>query len=66
MEQDIVFGRCVDFLARMIEKYGQELINEINVNVAEEEGNSTEKSEPENGSCAEYQLQYDLSLLEYW
>lgn len=56
----------MDFLARMIEKYGQELINEINVNVAEEEGNSTENSEPENGSCAEYQLQYDLSLLEYW
>lgn len=30
MEQDIAFGRCVDFLARMIEKYGQELLDEIN------------------------------------
>lgn len=25
MEQNIAFERCVDFLARMIEKYGQEL-----------------------------------------
>lgn len=31
MEQNIAFERCVDFLARMIEKYGQELLDEINV-----------------------------------
>ena len=30
MEQNIAFKRCVDFLARMIEKYGQELLDEIN------------------------------------
>ena len=30
MEQNIAFERCVDFLARMIEKYGQELLDEIN------------------------------------
>ena len=29
MEQNIAFERCVDFLARMIEKYGQELLDEI-------------------------------------
>lgn len=29
MEQNIAFERCVDFLARMIEKYGDELLNEI-------------------------------------
>ena len=30
MEQNIAFERCVDFLARMIEKYGQKLLDEIN------------------------------------
>lgn len=30
MEQNIAFKRCVDFLACMIEKYGQELLDEIN------------------------------------
>lgn len=45
MEQDITFGRCVDFLARMIEKYGQELLDEINANVAEGAENNTENSE---------------------
>lgn len=29
MEQDKAFDRCVNFLTCMIEKYGQELINEI-------------------------------------
>lgn len=29
MEQNIAFNRCMDFLARMIEKYGQELLDEI-------------------------------------
>ena len=29
MEQNIAFERCVDFLARMIEKYGQELKQKI-------------------------------------
>lgn len=29
MEQNIAFERCVDFLTRMIEKYGQELLDEI-------------------------------------
>lgn len=29
MEQNIVFNRCMDFLSRMIEKYGQELLDKI-------------------------------------
>lgn len=29
MEQNIAFQRCVDFLARMIKKYGDELFAEI-------------------------------------
>lgn len=42
MEQDIAFGRCVDFLARMIEKYGQELLDEINAETSEGAGNKIE------------------------
>ena len=45
MEQDIAFGRCVDFLARMIEKYGQELLDEINANADEGTDNRTENAE---------------------
>lgn len=40
MEQNIAFERCVDFLARMIEKYGQELLDEIN---ADEDGGARTK-----------------------
>lgn len=29
MEQNIAFERCVDFLTRMIEKYGDKLLKEI-------------------------------------
>lgn len=28
MNEDIQFDRCIDFLARMIEKYGDELLDE--------------------------------------
>ena len=28
MEQNIAFERCIDFLTRMIEKYGDELLDE--------------------------------------
>ena len=45
MEQDIAFGRCVDFLARMIEKYGQELLDEINATADEEAENRAENAE---------------------
>ena len=29
MEQNIAFERCIDFLTRMIEKYGDGLLDEI-------------------------------------
>ena len=45
MEQDIAFGRCVDFLVRMIEKYGQELLDEIYANTDEGADNRTENAE---------------------
>jgi hypothetical protein len=28
MEQNVYFERCIDFLSRMIEKYGDELLRE--------------------------------------
>ena len=42
MEQNRAFERCMDFLARMIEKYGQELLDEINV---DEDGGAGTKTE---------------------
>ena len=42
MEQNIAFEWCVDFLARMIEKYGREFIGEINAETSEGAGNKTE------------------------
>ena len=32
MAHTVEFERCVDFLARMIEKYGSELLQELNGN----------------------------------
>ena len=43
MEQNIAFERCVDFLTRMIEKYGQELPDEINAET--DEGAETKTKE---------------------
>ena len=43
MEQNIHFERCVDFLARMIEKYGDELLLEDQEEVIQHE----ERIEPE-------------------
>ena len=44
MEQNIAFERCVDFLARMIEKYGQELLDEIKEETDEEAETKTDES----------------------
>ena len=38
MEQNVAFERCVDFMARMIEKYGKELLDEIKVGEKKENG----------------------------
>ena len=42
MEQNMAFERCVDFLSRMIEKYGQELLDEINAKTDEGAETKTE------------------------
>ena len=31
MQQNIEFERCIDFLARMIDKYGEEVLRELEV-----------------------------------
>lgn len=38
MQQNIEFERCIDFLVRMIDKYGEEVLREL-----EEEKNKEEK-----------------------
>lgn len=43
MEQNIYFERCVDFLARMIEKYGDELL--VEENEKEESGEKEDRIE---------------------
>ena len=42
MKQNIEFERCIDFLVRMLDKYGEELLREL-----EEENNGQEKEENE-------------------
>ena len=40
MQQNIEFERCIDFLVRMIDKYGEEVLREL-----EEEKQNKEESE---------------------
>ena len=43
MQQNIEFERCIDFLVRMIDKYGEEVLRELE----EEKQNKEEKEEKE-------------------
>ena len=43
MQQNIEFERCIDFLVRMIDKYGDEVLWELE----EEKQNKKEKEEKE-------------------
>ena len=43
MQQNIEFERCIDFLVRMIDKYGDEVLRELE----EEKQNKKEKEEKE-------------------
>ena len=66
MEQNIAFERCVDFLARMIEKYGQELLDEIN---ADEDGGQELKQKIQvsvNGCRKCRHPFYILNILKNW
>ena len=42
MKQNIAFERCIDFLVRMIDKYGEELLRELE---EDKENNGQEKKE---------------------
>ena len=50
MEQNIAFNRCMDFLARMIEKYGQELLDEISSDKNNENESQIEYTEGQKES----------------
>ena len=43
MQQNIEFERCIDFLVRMIDKYGEEVLRELE----EEKQNKKEKEQKE-------------------
>ena len=42
MKQNIEFERCIDFLVRMLDKYGEELLRELE---EDKENNGQEKKE---------------------
>ena len=42
MKQNIEFERCIDFLVRMLDKYGEELLRELE---EDKENNGQEKEE---------------------
>lgn len=44
MKQNIEFERCIDFLVRMLDKYGEELLLELE---EDKENNGQEKEENE-------------------
>ena len=44
MKQNIEFERCIDFLVRMLDKYGEELLRELE---EDKENNGQEKEENE-------------------
>lgn len=44
MEQNIQFERCIDFLAKMMEKYGDKLLREETENLTEKPKDNTDKS----------------------
>ena len=54
MQQNIEFERCIDFLVRMIDKYGAEVLREL------EEENRIRKKK--SGSFLKYKMQIRLSL----
>ena len=49
MQQNIEFERCIDFLVRMIDKYGDEVLRELE----EEKQNKEEKR---SGSFLKYKM----------
>ena len=44
MQQNIEFERCIDFLVRMIDKYGEEVLRELEEEQENKEVHNWEKS----------------------
>lgn len=51
MKQNIEFERCIDFLVRMLDKYGEELLRELE-EVKENNGQEKEENEKEKEAVA--------------
>lgn len=49
MKQNIEFERCIDFLVRMLDKYGEELLRELEED-KENNGQEKEENEKEKGA----------------
>ena len=58
MKQNIEFERCIDFLVRMIDKYGEELLRELE---EDKENNGQEKKE-ENEKKKEAAASWDKNF----
>ena len=50
MQQNIEFERCIDFLVRMIDKYGEEVLREL------EEEKKQNKKKKRSGSFLKYKM----------
>ena len=64
MKQNIEFERCIDFLVRMIDKYGEELLRELE---EDKENNGQEKKKKKSGSFLRWKSQgcrfiYDFNI----
>ena len=51
MKQNIEFERCIDFLVRMLDKYGEELLRELE-EYKENNGQEKEENEKEKEAVA--------------
>lgn len=49
MKQNVEFERCIDFLVRMLDKYGEELLQELE---EEKKNNGQEKTEENEKEAA--------------
>ena len=61
MQQNIEFERCIDFLVRMIDKYGDEVLREL-----EEEKENKEVHNSEKSSIEYLWADMSKNVLTYW
>lgn len=52
MKQNVEFERCIDFLVRMLDKYGEELLRELEKEKKNNGKEKTEENEKEKEAAA--------------